>query len=284
MLTVASVNVNGLRAAMGKGMAQWLADTRPDVLCLQEVRAGLAHVPPGLGEQDGWHAAHAVSSRPGRAGVAVLTRRPPESVRVGFDVAEFDTAGRYLEVWLPGLVVASVYVPTGEAGTPRQQEKERFLTGLEAHLAGLAGRSGRAVLVCGDFNIAHREADLRAWRANRGRAGFLPEERAWLDRLYDRLGYVDVVRRLHPGVEGPYTWWSYRGRAFDNDAGWRIDLQLATPDLAARAVRARVDRAAAYDQRFSDHAPVVVAYDVADGADGAGGADGADGAAVSSHS
>ncbi len=262
MLTVASVNVNGVRAAMAKGMAAWLADVAPDVLCLQEVRAGAADVPAGLGEDAGWHGAHAVCSRPGRAGVAVLTRRPAEAVRVGFWVEVFDTAGRYVEVWLPGLVVASVYVPTGEVGTPRQEEKESFLAGLHEHLVGLAATAGRAVLVCGDFNIAHREADLKAWRANRGRAGFLPQERAWLDRLYPQAGYVDVVRRLHPDREGPYTWWSYRGRAFDNDAGWRIDLQVATPDLAARAVRAQVHRAVGYDRRFSDHAPVVVDYDV----------------------
>lgn len=262
MLTVASVNVNGVRAAMGKGMSEWVAAAAPDVLCLQEVRAGLDHVPPDLGEAGGWHAAHAVSGRPGRAGVAVLTRCPSERVMVGIGVEEFSLAGRYVEVWLPGLVVASVYVPTGEAGTARQEEKERFLAGLYDHLDGLSARSDRPVLVCGDFNIAHDPEDLKAWRANRGRAGFLPGERAWLDRLYGEAGYVDVLRRLHPDREGPYTWWSYRGRAFDNDAGWRIDLQVASPDLAARAVRARVDRAPAYDRRFSDHAPVVVDYDV----------------------
>ena len=178
-------------------------------------------------------------------------------------MAEFADSGRYLEVDLPGLTVASLYLPSGEVGTERQEEKERFMAAFLPYLASLRERAaagGREVLVCGDWNIAHREADLKNWRANRKNSGFLPEERAWLDRVFDEAGYADVVRRLHPDQEGPYTWWSYRGRAFDNDAGWRIDYHVATEPLAARAVKAYVERAADHAGRWSDHAPVTVVY------------------------
>jgi exodeoxyribonuclease-3 len=184
---------------------------------------------------------------------------------VGFGSAEFDTSGRYAEVDLPGVTVASLYLPSGEAGTERQSEKERFMDEFLVHLGSLRERAaadGREALVCGDWNIAHQEADLKNWKANGRNAGFLPEERAWLTRVFDEVGYVDVVRSLHPGVDGPYSWWSYRGKAFDNDAGWRIDYQVATPDLAKRAIRASVGRAARYDQRWSDHAPVTVTFEL----------------------
>jgi exodeoxyribonuclease III len=262
LLTVATVNVNGIRAALRKGYLDWLLTRRPDVVCLQEVRASYDDLPAAVVEPDGYHATHAASDLKGRAGVAVLSRREPTRVRTGCGLEEFDKAGRYVEAWYDDLVVASVYVPTGEADTARQEEKERFLAGLLDRLVTLRECAGREVLVAGDWNIAHREADLKNWKANRTKAGFLPTERAWFDRLYDEAGYVDVVRALEPEGPGPYTWWSYRGRAFDTDAGWRIDLQVSTPGLAARAVKAEVDRAPSYAQRWSDHAPVVVTYDV----------------------
>jgi exodeoxyribonuclease-3 len=193
----------------------------------------------------------------------VYSRREPDAVRVGFGSALFDASGRYAEIDLPGLTVASLYLPSGEVGTERQEEKVRFMDEFLAHLVRVRTRAaaeGREVLVCGDWNIAHREADLRNWRANRANSGFLPEERAWLDRVFGETGYVDVVRALHPDQEGPYTWWSYRGRAFDNDAGWRIDYHVATEGLAARALKAQVERAPSHPERWSDHAPVTVVY------------------------
>lgn len=265
MQQVTTVNVNGLRAAARKGYAQWLADTDADVVCLQEVRAEPHQLAPEIREPDGWHTVYAPSSAKGRAGVAVLTRREPEAVRVGFGAPEFAESGRYLEVDLPGVTVASLYLPSGEVGTERQAEKERFMAAFLPYLTGLRDRaaaSGREVLVCGDWNIAHREADLKNWRANRKSAGFLPEERDWLTRLLDPAdgGYVDVVRALHPEEAGPYSWWSYRGPAFDNDSGWRIDYAMATPGLAERAVKAYVERAASHDERWSDHAPVTAVF------------------------
>lgn len=265
MLTVSTVNVNGLRAAARKGFLEWLAATDADVVCLQEVRAEPEQLPLHVREPEGWHVVHAHSEIRGRNGVAVLSRREPEAVRIGFGEAEFDRSGRYVEIDLPGLTVASLYLPSGDVGTPRQEEKERFMAAFLPYLVERrekAAAEGREVLVCGDWNIAHREIDLKAWRANQKNSGFLPEERAWLSRVLDpgQGGYVDVVRRLHPEGPGPYTWWSYRGRAFDNDSGWRIDYHMATPGLAARALSAVVERAPSYDTRWSDHAPVTVAY------------------------
>ncbi|MFE4665167.1 exodeoxyribonuclease III [Streptomyces sp. NPDC056716] len=265
MLTVTSVNVNGLRAAAKKGFVEWLAGTDADVLCLQEVRAEPEQLPGAVRAPEGWHVVHAPAAAKGRAGVSLYTRRAPERVRIGFGSDEFDSSGRYAEVDLPGLTVASLYLPSGDVGTERQDEKYRFMGEFLGHLKGLRERAaadGREVLVCGDWNIAHEAADLKNWRGNVKNSGFLPAERDWLTSVFDAGdgGYVDVVRSLHPGVEGPYSWWSYRGRAFDNDTGWRIDYHVATPGLAGRAVKGFVERAATHGERWSDHAPVTVVY------------------------
>lgn len=266
VLTVTSANVNGLRAAAKKGFVEWLADTSADVLCLQEVRAEPQQLPEGVRAPEGWHVVHAPAAAKGRAGVSLYTRREPDRVRIGFGSAEFDTSGRYVEADLPGVTVASLYLPSGEVGTARQEEKVRFMDEFLVYLKNLRERAaadGREVVVCGDWNIAHQQADLKNWRANQKSSGFLPEERAWLSRVFDETdgGYIDVVRALHPDVEGPYSWWSYRGRAFDTNAGWRIDLAVATPGLAGRAVKGFVERAASHDERWSDHAPVTVVFD-----------------------
>ncbi|MCX4964132.1 exodeoxyribonuclease III [Streptomyces sp. NBC_00654] len=270
MFNVTSVNVNGLRAAAKKGFVEWLASTDADVICLQEVRAEPGQLPAEVREPEGWHTVHAPAAAKGRAGVSLYSRHAPERTQIGFGgfgVAgseEFDASGRYAEIDLPGVTVASLYLPSGEVGTERQEEKERFMAAFLPYLKGLGERAaaeGREVVVCGDWNIAHQEADLKNWKSNKKNSGFLPEEREWLTRVLGEAAYVDVVRALHPGVEGPYSWWSYRGRAFDNDSGWRIDYQMATPGLAGRAVKAWVERAATHEERWSDHAPVAVVYD-----------------------
>lgn len=264
MLTVTSVNVNGLRAAAKKGFVEWLAGTGADVVCLQEVRAEEDQLAEAVRSPEGWHTVFAPAADKGRAGVALYSRREPERVRIGFGSAEFDTSGRYVEVDLPGVTVASLYLPSGDVGTERQDQKVRFMDEFFSYLVGLRERAaadGREVLVCGDWNIAHHEADLKNWKGNRKESGFLPEERAWLTRVFDEAAYVDVVRALHPDQTGPYSWWSYRGRAFDNDTGWRIDYHVATAGLAGRAVKAWVERAATHAERWSDHAPVSVVYE-----------------------
>ncbi len=265
-MIVTTINVNGVRAAVKErstenlGLLAWLKETRADVICLQETRADdeqlAAALDPAIA--DGWHLAAASPHQKGRNGVAVLSRTPFDEVRIGCGAEEFAAHGRYLEVDTAGLTVASVYVPTGEAQTERQLEKERFMAAVGTRMADLLA-AGRDAVVCGDWNIAHTENDIKNWKGNVKKAGFLPEERQWLTDLM-ATGWVDVVRTLHPDVAGPYAWWSWRGQAFDNDAGWRIDYHLATPDLAARAVAARTERPAAYALRWSDHAPVTVEF------------------------
>jgi exodeoxyribonuclease III len=263
--TVATVNVNGIRAAVRRGMGPWLAAREPDVLCLQEVRAPDEILHPALGP--GWHGVHAEGAVAGRCGVAVLSRVAPVAVRTGMGAGEFEAAGRWVEADLPLagspslLTVVSVYVHTGEAETERQAEKHRFLAEARTRMRRLAA-DGRHVLVCGDVNIAHRQEDLKNWKGNRKKSGFLPEERAWIDRLLGEDGWHDVVRELSGPGEGPYSWWSWRGKAFDVDTGWRIDYQFASPGLGPLAVKAETDRAPSYAERWSDHAPVVVTYEV----------------------
>jgi exodeoxyribonuclease-3 len=266
VLTVTTANVNGIRAASRKGFDGWLTQTKADVVCLQEVRAELHEVPATLLKAEGWHEPlFAPAAAKGRAGVALYSRAEPLATRIGFSSLEFDASGRYAEIDLPGLTVASLYLPSGDVDTPRQEEKLRFMAEFLDYLKAARSRAeaaGRELVVCGDWNIAHREADLKNWKTNQRTSGFLPEEREWLSRVFDEAGYVDVVRALHPEGPGPYSWWSYRGRAFDNDAGWRIDYQIATPGLAKRAVSAEVERAATHLERWSDHAPVTVTFDV----------------------
>lgn len=257
-----TANVNGIRAAQRRGGLDWLAARGADVITLQEVRADddtLRKVLADGGLSD-WSVAHAPSDTAGRAGVAVLTRKDPTQVRVGWG-DEFDAAGRWIEVDVPvagaePVTVVSAYVHTGEADTPRQDEKYRFLGGMTARMAELA--QGHA-LVTGDINVAHRETDIKNWRGNLKKAGFLPEERAHIDTWLES-GWVDLGRAHGGPGPGPYTWWSWRGKAFDNDAGWRIDYVFATSALAQSAASVQVGRADAYDQRWSDHAAVMVDF------------------------
>lgn len=265
-MRIVTANVNGIRAARRRGGVAWLAAQGADVIALQEVRATRAQLQDALADHlTGWHVALAECSTRGRSGVAVLTREVPTDVRIGVGPEEFDESGRWVEVDLavPGgiLTVASVYVHTGEAGTERQHEKYRFLDAMTSRMKEWSAQGALAVVV-GDLNVCHREADLKNWKGNRGSAGFLPQERAYLDGWFgDGDGeWVDVHRTLHGEGPGPYTWWSWRGKAFDNDAGWRIDYQVASRLLASRARAAEVGRAESYAARWSDHAALTVDY------------------------
>lgn len=265
-MLLVSANVNGIRAAARRGGLAWLEAAAPDVVTLQEVRASDAELRAAMVGSDfeHWHVAHSVCATKGRAGVAVLSRTAPVEIRESVG-EEFDGTGRWVEadvvVGASVVTVASAYVHTGEAGTPRQEEKMRFLAAAGQRLTQWAA-DGRCAVLTGDLNVAHTVDDLKNWKGNRGKAGFLPAEQAVFDGWFDGLGYVDVHRRLHGPGPGPYTWWSWRGQAFDNDSGWRIDYQLASAPLAARALRAEVGRAETYAQRWSDHAPVSVTYDL----------------------
>jgi exodeoxyribonuclease III len=290
VLRVASFNVNGIRAAQRRGFEAWRDRRECDVIALQEVRCPAEQVPPGVFA--GYHLTYDPGDRAGRNGVAVLTRRPPVAVRTwgaqGLPLArglrEFVTEGRYVEVDLADhpVTVASLYLPKGglpahlqdprrmrEApdGGVRYERKMRFLSAFSRHLDHArrsARRSGRELLLTGDLNVAHTPMDVANWRRNQRAEGFLPEEREWVDGLLGPRRMVDVVRRLHPDGDGPYTWWSWLGQAYEKDSGWRIDYHLATPRLARSAYAAEVDRKPepATGQRVSDHAAVVVDYDL----------------------
>ncbi len=272
MLRVATINVNGIRAAHRRGLKPWLEQRDPDIVAFQEMRCGLDDVPNGLFA--GRHLEFHPGNLAGRNGVAIATRTEPTDVRKGFGNRSFDPEGRYLEVDLDlpggGLTVGSLYLPKGAvregpgADPEKYARKMSFMSSFRAYLTRArrdAQRQGREFLVVGDFNIAHTNQDVKNWRGNQKSEGFLPEEREWFGTILGPRTLVDVVRSLHPEVNGPYSWWSWRGQAFDNDAGWRIDYHLSTPTLAGTALTAGTDKDPSYDTRISDHAPVVVDYD-----------------------
>ncbi|WP_300342405.1 exodeoxyribonuclease III [Nesterenkonia sp.] len=266
---IGTVNVNGIRAAHRKGMGQWLAHRDLDILALQEIRATgdiLTKLAEEMTEPTGetWHIHEHEAADKGRAGVAILSRQAPLATRAGIGEGHPEDDGRWLEADYEladgtTLTVVSVYVHSGEVGTQRQEHKMRFLQYMLEYLPKLAERTDH-VLVMGDLNVGHTELDIKNWKGNVKNSGFLPEERAYFDKYFGELGYVDVARSLAGEVDGPYTWWSYRGKAFDNDTGWRIDYHMATGDLAQRASNPKVDRALDYSLRWSDHAPLVIDY------------------------
>jgi exodeoxyribonuclease-3 len=271
-LRIATINTNGVRAAYRNGMGPWLDARDVDILAIQEVRASTEDLETLLGPE--WNILHDAATAKGRAGVALASRAKAEIHRVTFGADEFDSAGRWLEADydVDGtlVTVVSTYVNSGEADTPKQVEKYKFLDAMVERLPELAAHNPLSLIV-GDLNVGHRKLDIKNWRGNVKRAGFLPEERAYFDRFIGAedetdyndgagLGWIDVGRRWAGEVDGPYTWWSQRGQAFDNDTGWRIDYHLATPALAAAVKNYAVDRAASYGERWSDHTPVVVDY------------------------
>lgn len=271
-LRLASVNVNGIRAAVRKGMSAWLDAADVDVLTLQEVRAQASDLAAAL---PGWHIVNDEALAKGRAGVAIAAREPLEIWRIELGDETLDSRGRWVEadIEVAGrrVTVVSAYVHTGEDGTPKQDAKYAFLDAMTARMPLL----GEHAVITGDLNVGHRTLDIRNWKGNVKKAGFLPRERAYFDRFTGPageevegvdgstgtgLGWVDVGRRFAGEVDGPYTWWSNRGKAFDTDTGWRIDYHLSTPALAERVVDYRVVRARSWDTRWSDHAPVVADY------------------------
>ena len=254
-MKVVSLNVNGLRSAAKKGFFPWLAAQKADIVCLQEVKAQEADLEPAMLAPKGFVGHFHCAEKKGYAGVALYSRRKPDRVITGFGVKEFDAEGRYLEAQFGRLAVISVYLPSGSAGPHRQASKFRFLECFLRHLKKLRAR-GEEVILCGDWNIAHQQIDLRNWRSNQKNSGFLPEERAWLTQVFDQVGFVDVFRRLN-GKPDQYTWWSNRGQAWAKNVGWRIDYQIATPGIAAKAKRESIY----LKRRFSDHAPLTIDYD-----------------------
>ncbi len=255
-MRVITLNVNGIRSAASKGLFPWLAQQQADVICLQEVRAREDQFAGHDISLPGYHAAYYPAERPGYAGVALYSRQKPARLVRGFGVSEFDNEGRYLEAQFPEVAVVSLYLPSGSSGPERQASKDRFLKKFMPHLRALKRRR-RPYILCGDWNIAHREIDLKNWKSNQKNSGFLPHERAWLDELFDDVGFVDAFRRVNQQAD-QYTWWSQRGQARAKNVGWRIDYQIASPALKAAARAAQIYTAA----RFSDHAPLIMDFEL----------------------
>jgi exodeoxyribonuclease-3 len=261
MLRVATCNLNGVRSAHAKGFFRWLARQDADIVCVQEVKAQLPDLPKAIVAPKSYTGHFHCAEKKGYSGVGLYSRHAPDRIVSGLGSRELDAEGRYLQADFGPLSVVSVYLPSGSSSPERQQVKFRFMAELLPVLERLVG-SGREFILCGDWNIAHREIDLRNWRANRKHSGFLPEERAWLTRVFDEVGWVDVFRRLDPRPD-QYTWWSNRGQAWAKNVGWRIDYQIATPGVAKLARAASIYKG----RRFSDHAPLVIDYDLVMGAE-----------------
>ena len=262
MFKLTSLNLNGIRSATTKGLEAWVEKTRPDCICVQEVKAQAPDLQGRFEALAGLRGHFHLADKKGYSGVGLYTRHEPSDVIVGYGSTEFDTEGRYVELRFdtPGSKhsIISCYFPSGSSSEERQLAKFRFLEEFYPYLHRL--KAERDFILCGDVNIAHQEIDLKNWRGNRKNSGFLPEERAWMTKVLSEMGLVDVYRQLQPdATDEAYTWWSNRGQAYAKNVGWRIDYQLATPSLAALARQASIFK----EQRFSDHAPLIVEYDLA---------------------
>ncbi|PID61110.1 MAG: exodeoxyribonuclease III [Gammaproteobacteria bacterium] len=255
-MRIITANLNGIRAAARKGFFVWLSRQRADVVCLQETKAQEHQLTDPVFHPRGWHIHFHDAVKKGYSGTALYSRPLPDTVQHGIGIDWIDEEGRYLEARYGNLSVISLYLPSGTSGDERQAYKYRVMDVLLPHLDTLQS-SGRDVIVCGDWNIAHTEADIRNWKGNLRNSGFLPEERQWLTRLFDEVGYVDVFRQL-PQKPHEYTWWSQRGGARERNVGWRIDYQIVSASLGNRVRRTRVYR----KQAFSDHAPLIIDYDL----------------------
>jgi len=256
-MRIISANLNGIRSAVKKGFLPWLAKQNADFVCLQELKAQAADMTADMLNPEGLYGYFHYAEKKGYSGVGVYARHQPEQVIQGLGIPEIDAEGRYLELVYDGLSVISVYLPSGSSGDHRQAAKFAFMDHFYKHLGELM-RRGREVVLCGDWNIAHKEIDLKNWKGNMKNSGFLPQEREWLTRVFGELGWMDVYRCLHPDTTGEaYTWWSNRGQAWAKNVGWRIDYHIATQGLCAKARAASIYK----DERFSDHAPLTVDYD-----------------------
>ncbi|MFZ5561657.1 MAG: exodeoxyribonuclease III [Pseudomonadota bacterium] len=254
-MRVISANLNGIRSAAGKGFFDWLETSGADVLCIQETKAQ-EHQLDILHRPDGWNSFFFDAQRPGYSGVALFSRQRPDEVKVGLGFELCDTQGRWIEARFGDLTIASLYLPSGSANEEAQVRKDHFLAQLMPRLRQWRAE-GRRLIVCGDWNIAHKEIDIRNWKGNLQNSGFLPHERAWLTTLFDEVGYVDAFRVVNQEPE-QYTWWSNRGQAYARNVGWRIDYHIVSPDLKDRIRSTSIYK----DQKFSDHAPLILDYDL----------------------
>jgi exodeoxyribonuclease-3 len=252
---IITLNLNGVRSAASKGLFRWLPLQGADILCVQELKAQTGDIIGEIASPNGYQSYFHCAEKKGYSGVGIYARRQPDQVLEGVGVPEIDAEGRYLRADFGPLSVISIYFPSGSSGEHRQAAKFFFLDRFFPMLRELAN-CGREIILCGDWNIAHKEIDLKNWRSNQKNSGFLPEERAWLSEVFQDLGFVDIFRRINQEPE-QYTWWSNRGQAWVKNVGWRIDYQIATPGIAARATAVSIYKT----ERFSDHSPLIIDYD-----------------------
>ena len=256
MLRVITANLNGIRAAGRKGFFEWMLAQDPDVVCLQEIKAQMSDLDVELFKPPGYHAYFHCAEKKGYSGVGIYSKIKPLQVRTGLGWGVADQEGRYVEVDLGDVCVASLYMPSGTSSEERQTVKYDFLDRYGAHLKALREQK-KEYIICGDWNIAHTKIDLKNWRTNQKNSGFLPEERAWLDQLFNEIGFVDGFRLVNQEEE-QYTWWSHRGKAWEKNVGWRIDYQIITPGLKDKVKTAMIYKG----ERFSDHAPLMMDYEL----------------------
>lgn len=253
-MKIISANLNGIRSAAKKGFFDWMSAQSADVVCVQELKAQHGDMQPEFLTPPGYHGHFHYAQKKGYSGAGLYSKQKPDAVYIGFGSEEFDAEGRYVRCDFGSLSIVSVYCPSGSSSEERQQAKFRFMDVFFAHLIELKN-SGKEIVICGDWNIAHQEIDLKNWKGNLKNSGFLPEERAWLSKVFEEVGYVDAFRVVEPAAE-QYTWWSNRGQAWAKNVGWRIDYHITTPAIAAKAKRVAIYK----DQRFSDHAPLAIEY------------------------
>ncbi|CAG7595324.1 exodeoxyribonuclease III [Candidatus Vallotia tarda] len=254
MLRIITVNLNGIRSAAKKGFFDWFPEQNADIICMQEIRCSQNDMTPKFLMPYDFIGYFQHAEKKGYSGTGLYAKHKPDEFIAGFGNKAFDYEGRYVELRYGDLSLISVYIPSGSSSTERQSIKYRFMDNLYVHLDKL--RREREVICCGDINIVHKEIDIKNWKGNQKNSGCLPEERAWLTRIFDELGYIDVFRMLDPRPE-QYTWWSNRGQAYIKNIGWRIDYQIATASIASTARRTSIFR----NIKFSDHAPLTIDYE-----------------------
>ena len=255
-MKIITLNANGIRSASSKGFLEWMLEQDAELVCLQEIKAQTDQLVDRILQPEGYFGYFNSAEKKGYSGVALYSRREPERVCNSFGWECADREGRFLQADYPGVSVISVYLPSGTSGAERQAIKYDFMARFEPVLNDLSGQKNECI-ICGDWNIAHKQIDLKNWRSNRKNSGFLPEERAWMDKVFGELGWVDAFRVLNQDEE-QYTWWSNRGQSWAKNVGWRIDYQVVTPGLADRVKNVSIYK----EQRFSDHAPLLIEYDI----------------------
>jgi exodeoxyribonuclease-3 len=259
LLRITSLNLNGIRSAYNKGLANWLKTHEADILCLQELKAHIADIQDDFQHPQDYTGHFYAAEKKGYSGVGLYVKSEPKRVVQGMGCEEFDLEGRVIRADWSNISVISAYLPSGSSGPERQEAKFRFLAQFGPWMQNLMDdhkKTKREYVICADWNIAHKEIDLKNWKSNQKNSGFTPEERAWVTSVIDEIGFVDVFRQLDQRAE-QYTWWSNRGQAWAKNVGWRLDYQLVTPGLAAKAKAASIYK----DERFSDHAPLTIDYD-----------------------